>query len=97
MKQLTLLITTILILATLFSVSVHAAPVVLPDDPLHETLSGDLNDNGIIDTMDYIMAKRCVMGTYSLSDSKMELADVDGSGNITVVDYVMIKRMAMEQ
>lgn len=97
MKRINILIALILILSTVFSTSVYATPVVLPDDPLHGGLSGDVNENGVVDSMDYIMTKRCVMGTYVLSSAKEKLADVDGSGTITVVDYVVIKRRAMEQ
>lgn len=97
MKKINLFICVILILSTLLSTSVFAAPVILPDDPLHDGIAGDVNENGSIDAMDYIMAKRCVMGTYVLTAAKEKLADVDESGSITVVDYVIIKRKAMEQ
>ncbi len=97
MKRINIFIALILISTTLFSTNVYAAPVVLPDDPLHDALLGDVNENGILDTMDYIMTKRCVMETYVLSAKKEKIADVDGSGSITVVDYVIIKRKAMEQ
>ncbi len=97
MKRINILIAIILILSTLFSITVYAAPVILPDDPLHDGISGDVNENGVVDTMDYIMVKRRVMGTYVFSAAKEKLADVDGNGDITVVDYVIIKRRAMEQ
>lgn len=80
----------------LFSTSVYAAPVILPDDPLDDPILGDVNENGAVDTMDYIMVKRCVMGTYPIPENKIEIADMDGNGEIETSDYIRVKRLAME-
>lgn len=53
---------------------------------------GDLNGNGKIDTTDYMLLKRSVLGTYPLNAVRKLAADITGDGKITSVDYAMLKR-----
>ena len=56
---------------------------------------GDVNEDGQVDMTDYIVAKRAVMGTYTLTESQKLAADVDGSDSLSISDYIMIKRHVM--
>lgn len=60
-----------------------------------ETVPGDVNDDGEIDSLDYIMVKRSCLNLITLSEPQRAAADVDGDGEVTPFDYVLIKRMAM--
>ncbi|MBP5231315.1 MAG: hypothetical protein ILO68_06250, partial [Clostridia bacterium] len=54
-------------------------------------LWGDMNGDGLVTAMDYVMSKRTVLGTYSPEDAYL-LAGALGEDNVTLRSYVMIKR-----
>ena len=55
-----------------------------------ETSMGDINGNGDIDSMDYVLLKRAYFGTYKLED--IAIGDINGSGKIDSMDYVYLRR-----
>ena len=55
-----------------------------------EVMKGDINDNGEIDSMDYVLLKRVYFGTYKIDDIKV--GDIDESGMIDSMDYVYLRR-----
>lgn len=64
-----------------------------PDDPETPTrLLGDINEDGKIDAVDYMLLKRYVLGTYGIADEKKVVADVNKDGQINAVDYMLLKR-----
>lgn len=61
-------------------------------DAYRRATRGDINLDNQITAVDYIMAKRAVLGTYTLSPAQIPRADVNGDGATNTVDYIMIKR-----
>lgn len=53
---------------------------------------GDVNQNGVLDSGDYFLLKRAILGTVELTEEQMEAADVNGDGKLSAADYTMIKR-----
>ena len=51
---------------------------------------GDVNGNGEIDSMDYVLLKRAYFGTYKLKD--ISIGDINGNGEIDSMDYVYLRR-----
>lgn len=51
---------------------------------------GDINDNGIIDSMDYVLLKRAYFGTYKLKE--IAVGDINKNGSIDSMDYVYLRR-----
>jgi hypothetical protein len=60
-----------------------------------KVLRGDANADGKLNTADYVVVKRHVLRTLTLSDKGFLGADVNGDGKISAVDYVLIKRVVM--
>lgn len=58
-----------------------------------EYMVGDVNNNGGIDSLDYILLKRAYFGTFNLDDNARAAGDINGNGDIDSVDYVLVKRM----
>lgn len=56
---------------------------------------GDINDDGSVTALDYMMIKRAFLGTYSIPEEKLAIADIDGDGNITTLDYMKVKRSTL--
>ena len=74
------------------------APEIVSDmtaytDAILETLvkRGDADGNGRIDAKDYMMAKRCVLGSYIPTETQKMGADADGNGKVEAKDYLKIK------
>ena len=53
-------------------------------------LLGDINNNGTIDSMDYVLLKRAYFGTYKLKD--VAIGDINKNGTIDSMDYVYLRR-----
>ncbi len=71
------------------------------DDPIEDPADtvyklGDVDGDGIRNTVDYIIEKRVYMGTYVLEDDELAAADVDGDGTLTTADYLLLKRSVMK-
>lgn len=60
-----------------------------------EALLGDVNGDGRINTADYLLAKRAVLRTLTLSSAQQTRADVNRDGRLNVSDYVLLKRHVM--
>ncbi|PKM63241.1 MAG: hypothetical protein CVU97_01060 [Firmicutes bacterium HGW-Firmicutes-21] len=53
---------------------------------------GDANGDGVVDTKDYLLAKRVFLGTYSLDGAMLAALCLDGGSSPTTKDYLKIKR-----
>lgn len=53
---------------------------------------GDVNLDGVIDSIDYLFCKRIVLGTYTPGYINRILCDADSSGVVDSNDYLLIKR-----
>lgn len=60
-----------------------------------EIVKGDVDGDGKVTAKDYILLKRAVMGTYTLTDEQKEAADINGDGKINAVDYMLVKRAVL--
>lgn len=71
--------------------------MTLADDvtPPVQPGKGDVNGDGIVNSLDYIMVKRAVIGLIQLNAAESAAADVDGDGSITPTDYILIKRISL--
>ncbi len=55
-------------------------------------VTGDANGNGVVDSTDYIMAKRMCLGTYEGAEYALFAAAISGGNTVTTSDYVKLKR-----
>ena len=53
-------------------------------------IKGDVNENGTIDSMDYVLLKRAYFGTFLLK--KPEIGDINNNQTIDSMDYVYLRR-----
>lgn len=58
-------------------------------------VKGDVNGDGEVDVIDYLMVKRQVLGTAELTPAEKQRADVNLDGEIDVIDYTIVKRIAL--
>ena len=56
---------------------------------------GDVDANGKINALDYLMVKRHVLGTFTMNAAQQLLADINRDGKINALDYAFIKRHVM--
>ena len=63
--------------------------------PVSADVRGDVNGNGSVNSSDYLLAKRYVLGKQTLTQIQKNAADVDGNGYVDRVDYAIIKRIAL--
>ena len=63
--------------------------------PTPKTIAkGDVNGDGKINTLDYVLIRKHIMGTKLNSDQQTR-ADFNGDSKITTTDYVLIKKIIM--
>lgn len=55
-------------------------------------VDGDVDGDGEVKSKDYVMVKRAVLGTYTLSEAARLAADVNDDNKVQSSDYVKIKR-----
>ena len=56
---------------------------------------GDLNCDAKVNTVDYVMAKRYIMGTFYLQGENLRAAMLSGRSTMSTADYVLLKRYVM--
>ena len=56
---------------------------------------GDINCDAKVNTVDYVMAKRHVMGTFHLQGENLRAAMLSGRSTMSTADYVLLKRYVM--
>lgn len=57
---------------------------------------GDANGNGLVETVDYMMTRRIILGTFTATADQMQGADANGDGEVTLIDYMMLKRYILK-
>lgn len=67
---------------------------VFAGEVVDNTLVGDVNNDGTVDSADYILVKRACFNAYKLSSDEEKRADVNSDTVIDSSDYVTIKRIA---
>jgi hypothetical protein len=55
-------------------------------------INGDINGDGLVDAKDYLMVKRVILGTFTISTTQLKAACMNGTSTPTSKDYLMIKR-----
>ena len=55
-------------------------------------LVGDVNNDGVVNVLDYVYMARHLVGTITLTGDDLDAADVDGNGRFDVLDYVYMAR-----
>lgn len=76
-----------------FAVSAeNAGPMDEFDDVF---VRGDVNGSGELEATDYMMLKRAILKTYTLSADAESRADVSLDGEVNSSDYMMLKRVIM--
>lgn len=58
---------------------------------------GDVNGDGKISSLDYMLIKNDIMGVRKLTDVERKRADISKDGKISSLDYMMIKKIIMER
>ena len=53
---------------------------------------GDIDGNGVIGATDYLLLKRHVLGSLTLTETQKIAADVNGDNEISALDYMLVKR-----
>ncbi len=56
---------------------------------------GDITNDGVIDSNDYLYAKRIILGTYTPNAYQLIALDLDGNGVLDAYDYLYLKRMVL--
>ncbi len=58
-------------------------------------LLGDINNDGVVDSTDYLLLKRVMLGTYKLTDEQALAADINQDGTVDSSDYLLLKRVML--
>lgn len=56
-------------------------------------IRGDVNGNGVLDVGDFVVIRRAVLGTASLSGVYALAADADKNGRLDAADYLLLRRV----
>lgn len=57
---------------------------------------GDVNGDGKISSADYVVIRKYLLGSTTLTDSQKLSADMNSDGNITSQDYILIRKKIIE-
>ena len=67
-------------------------PGDIDKEPEDNILLGDVNLNGEIDSLDYILLKRAYFGTFRLNEQQSKNGDINRNDLIDSLDYILLKR-----
>ncbi len=62
---------------------------------LASDINGDVNDDGIIGTSDYVLIRKHLLNISLLTGNILKQADVNSDGKITIIDYILIRKMIL--
>ena len=62
------------------------------DEDEYGYILGDINGNGEIDSLDYILLKRAFFNTFVLTEEQSRIGDINQNGEIDSLDYILLKR-----
>lgn len=62
------------------------------DEKDSDEVAGDVNGDGVLSALDYMIIKRAVLGSITLSREETYAADVNKDGEVDSRDYMTIKR-----
>lgn len=65
--------------------------LILPD------VSGDLNGDGKVNSVDAFILKKAILGNVTLTDEQRKKADLNGNGKLNPVDYMKLKKNILKQ
>ena len=66
-----------------------------PTEPVETYTPGDVDDNGKIDSTDYILIKRHLLKLNTLEGKALKAADANEDKKIDSTDYITVKRMIL--
>ena len=81
-----------LILAAIMAFAGLTVIITVAQNDVVKNAKGDINGDGEISSMDYVLLKRAYFGTYKLNDLQTDSADINGDGEISSMDYILLKR-----
>lgn len=55
-------------------------------------LLGDVDADGSVTLRDYMMLKRHILGSYTITDAPLYAMDLNNNGAVEAIDYMMLKR-----
>ncbi|MBO4366198.1 MAG: immunoglobulin domain-containing protein [Clostridia bacterium] len=79
----------------ILSLDATTAYILLKVDASMMLPLGDVNGDGEVDVMDYMLVKRHVLQTIVLDADRQSRADVTGDGEIDIKDYTIVKRIVL--
>ena len=59
------------------------------------TTLGDINNDGKVSSLDYILVRKHLLGTLTLTDTQKKAADVNSDNKISSLDYIKIKQIVI--
>ncbi len=60
--------------------------------PMLTVLMGDVNGDGVVNSKDTTMLRRCVAGGYTIGNFRAEAADINGDGTVNSKDTTVLRR-----
>lgn len=95
MRSICLILTVCVLLSLcVFSVSAeNTGPMDTFDDVFPR---GDVNGDGELNAKDYMLLKRAVLGTVTVSEAEWDRMDVTGDRAVNAKDYAMLKRIILK-
>ena len=67
------------------------------DISLGDKGAGDINNDGKINSLDYILLRKYLLKTSTLSISQQKNGDLNDDGKITSIDYILLKRIILSK
>ena len=58
-------------------------------------IKGDVNNDGKVNTQDYLLVKKHILGTSKLTGDNLVRADVNQQNGVTSLDYIAIKKIIL--
>ena len=55
-------------------------------------IKGDVNGDGEVNTQDYIIVRKYIMKSMSLTSNQISIVDMNNDGNVNSLDYILIRK-----
>ena len=60
-------------------------------------IKGDVNSDGKVNSVDYVLIRKHILGSSKLTGDNLKRADINGDGSVKTTDYIAVRKIILSK